>query len=106
MNQTAKAHLTRRGDNSDYRPNSQSCFLVVLGGKTTCHSFAFCSVSYMLMPAQDCTKNRIEELSEAVPETLKNVLLVMASRGVLTRDWKVGSLASLPVPILPPVCNF
>ena len=58
----------------------------------------------MLMPAvQDCTKNRIEELSEAVPETLKNVLLVMASRGVLTRDWKVGSHASLLVPILSPV---
>ncbi|KAL0041048.1 hypothetical protein WJX77_003321 [Trebouxia sp. C0004] len=42
----------------------------------------------ILQVLQDCTKNRIEELSEAVPETLKNVLLVMASRGVLTRDWK------------------
>ena len=40
---------------------------------------------------QDCTKNRIEELSEAVPENLKNVLLVMAQNGVLTRDWKVSA---------------
>ena len=47
-----------------------------------------CTLSFSVH-VQDCTKNRNEELSEAVPETLKNVLLVMAARGVLTRDWKV-----------------
>ncbi|KAL3131638.1 hypothetical protein ABBQ38_007935 [Trebouxia sp. C0009 RCD-2024] len=42
----------------------------------------------ILQVLQDCTKNRNEELNEAVPETLKNVLLVMAARRVLTREWK------------------
>ena len=49
----------------------------------------------VIVRLQDCTKNRNEELSEAVPETLKNVLLVMASRGVLTRDWKVRGNSSM-----------
>jgi len=32
----------------------------------------------------ECTKPRSEELAEAVPEALKNMLLVMAAQGVLT----------------------
>ena len=50
----------------------------------------------LLLLLQDCTKNRSEELAEAVPETLKNVLLVMASRGILKPDWKVWSPVLLP----------
>ncbi|KAK9841755.1 hypothetical protein WJX81_000904 [Elliptochloris bilobata] len=35
----------------------------------------------------ECTKPRSEELAEAVPEALKNMLLVMAAQGVLTPAW-------------------
>ncbi|KAK9828895.1 hypothetical protein WJX72_002652 [[Myrmecia] bisecta] len=42
----------------------------------------------VLQVLQACTKNHSEELSEAVPEALKNMLLVMADRGVLTPAWK------------------
>lgn len=41
---------------------------------------------------QDCTKNKSEEAAEAVPEAIKNMLLVLAAQGVLTPDWKVSSL--------------
>ncbi len=44
---------------------------------------------------QDCTKNHSEDLGEAVPEALKNMLLVMGARGVLKPDWKVGESAAL-----------
>ncbi len=37
----------------------------------------------------ECTKPRSEELAEAVPEALKNMLLVMAAQGVLTPAWTV-----------------
>ena len=40
----------------------------------------------------ECTKPRSEELAEAVPEALKNMLLVMAAQGVLTPAWTVRSL--------------
>jgi hypothetical protein len=33
--------------------------------------------------------NRSEVLAEAIPEALKNVLLVMAAQGVLTPSWTV-----------------
>jgi hypothetical protein len=39
--------------------------------------------------AQDCTKNKSEEAAEAVPEAIKNMLLVLAAQGILTPDWKV-----------------
>jgi hypothetical protein len=41
---------------------------------------------------QDCMAVRHEAVQEAVPENAKNMLLVMASSGILTPDWKVGSL--------------
>ena len=44
----------------------------------------------------ECKANRSEVLAEAVPEALKNVLLVMAAQGVLTPSWTVGSI-SMPV---------
>ena len=50
-------------------------------------------------PLQDCTKNHSEDLGEAVPEALKNMLLVMGARGVLKPDWKVGESAA-PAPQL------
>jgi hypothetical protein len=40
---------------------------------------------------QDCTKKRNEELAEAVPEALKNMLLVMNARGVLVESWTVSA---------------
>ena len=40
----------------------------------------------------ECTKPRSEELAEAVPEALKNMLLVMAAQGVLTPAWTVRFL--------------
>ena len=46
-------------------------------------------------PLQDCTKNHSEDLGEAVPEALKNMLLVMGARGVLKPDWKVRESAAL-----------
>ena len=48
---------------------------------------------------QDCTKNHSEDLGEAVPEALKNMLLVMGARGVLKPDWKVDESAA-PTPQL------
>lgn len=38
---------------------------------------------------QDCTKNHSEEAAEAVPEAIKNMLLVLAAQGVLNPEWKV-----------------
>ena len=38
----------------------------------------------------ECKRNRSEILAEAVPEALKNVLLVMAAQGVLTPSWTVS----------------
>ena len=38
---------------------------------------------------QECTKAKREESTELVPEALKNMLLVMASQDILTRDWRV-----------------
>ncbi len=46
----------------------------------------------MLHALAECTKPRSEELAEAVPEALKNMLLVMAAQGVLTPAWTVRSL--------------
>jgi hypothetical protein len=37
----------------------------------------------------ECKANRSEILAEAVPEAMKNVLLVMAAQGVLTPSWTV-----------------
>lgn len=37
----------------------------------------------------ECKRNRSEVLAEAVPEALKNVLLVMAAQGVLAPSWTV-----------------
>ena len=39
--------------------------------------------------AQECIYSKSEELIEYVPEALKNLLLVMASRGILTEQWRV-----------------
>ena len=49
----------------------------------------------MLHALAECTKPRSEELAEAVPEALKNMLLVMAAQGVLTPAWTVRSLPGL-----------
>jgi len=38
---------------------------------------------------QECIYSKSEELIEYVPEALKNLLLVMASRGILTEQWRV-----------------
>ncbi len=43
----------------------------------------------------ECTKPRSEELAEAVPEALKNMLLVMAAQGVLTPAWTVRFLPDM-----------
>jgi hypothetical protein len=37
----------------------------------------------------DAKRNRSEALAEAVPEALKNALLVMAAQGLLTPAWTV-----------------
>ena len=44
---------------------------------------------------QECIYSKSEELIEYVPEALKNLLLVMASRGILTEEWRVRSCTSL-----------
>lgn len=41
----------------------------------------------------ECKRNRSEVLAEAVPEALKNVLLVMAAQGVLAPSWTVRTHA-------------
>jgi hypothetical protein len=41
------------------------------------------------LSGQECQKTKSEELTEAVPEALKNTLLVMAAQGVLTPAWQV-----------------
>lgn len=43
----------------------------------------------VLVVLQSCTRNGNEELAEAVPETVKNMLLVMATRQILAPDWTV-----------------
>jgi len=51
----------------------------------------------------DCKRNRSEILAEAVPEALKNVLLVMAAQGVLAPSWTVclpSRVFLLDVPLL------
>lgn len=45
----------------------------------------WCALSQL----QECINSRSEELIEYVPEALKNLLLVMASRGILTEQWQV-----------------
>eukprot|EP00884_Botryococcus_braunii_P022699 jgi/Botrbrau1/9112/Bobra.0305s0016.2 len=42
----------------------------------------------VLQTLQDCTKNKSEEAAEAVPEAIKNMLLVLAAQGILTPEWK------------------
>ncbi len=44
----------------------------------------------------ECKRNRSELLAEAVPEALKNVLLVMAAQGVLAPSWTVCPWSSSP----------
>lgn len=48
-----------------------------------------------LTALQDCTKNHSEELAEAVPENLKNMLRCMSHQQVLTPSWADASGASL-----------
>lgn len=51
----------------------------------------------------DCKRNRSEILAEAVPEALKNVLLVTAAQGVLAPSWTVcgpSHISLLDVPLL------
>lgn len=43
-------------------------------------------------PPQECMAVKSEAVAEAVPENVKNMLLVLAAGGVLTPDWKVGGL--------------
>ena len=38
----------------------------------------------------ECNRSRSEVLAEAVPEAMKNVLLVMATRGLLSPAWMVS----------------
>ena len=51
----------------------------------------------------DAKRNRSEVLAEAVPEALKNALLVMAAQGTLTPAWTVrgagGSAAPAALPV-------
>lgn len=44
--------------------------------------------SRMLVTLQAATKNKSEELAESVPESVKNMLLVMAAQGVLVPEWR------------------
>lgn len=45
----------------------------------------------------ECKRNRSELLAEAVPEALKNVVLVMAAQGVLAPSWTVNSRSTSPL---------
>lgn len=38
-----------------------------------------------------CMKSNHEELLESVPENTKNMLLVLSTQGILTREWQDGS---------------
>lgn len=40
---------------------------------------------------QDCMAVRHEAVQESVPEAVKNMLLVLASSGILTPQWRVSS---------------
>jgi len=48
-----------------------------------------------LTALQECTRNHSEELSEAVPENLKNMLRYMSHQRVLVPEWKDAAGASL-----------
>ena len=43
----------------------------------------------------ECNSSQSETLAEAVPEAMKNVLLVMATRGVLSPAWTVSGRDSI-----------
>lgn len=47
----------------------------------------------MVQVLYECKRNRSEVLAEAVPEALKNVLLVMAAQGILAPSWTVRTHA-------------
>lgn len=51
--------------------------------------------------AQDCMAVRHEAVQESVPENAKNMLLVLASSGILTPSWKVHILRSMQPPLCP-----
>ena len=42
----------------------------------------------------ECNRSHSETLAEAVPEAMKNVLLVMATQGVLSPAWTVSQCAA------------
>ena len=52
----------------------------------------------------ECNRSHSETLAEAVPEAMKNVLLVMATQGVLTPAWTV-SCSCMPHPRLQAVLH-
>lgn len=43
---------------------------------------------FCLFLHQRCCVNRGDELSEAVPEEVKNLLLIMAKEGILVPEWR------------------
>lgn len=61
-------------------------FLLLLGQLQTLPSFPTMWLE-ILTVFQLCCVNRNDDLSEAVPEEVKNMLLVLAKEGILTKDW-------------------
>ena len=49
----------------------------------------------MVQVMYECKRSHSETLAEAIPETMKNVLLVMATRGVLSPAWTVSQCAAV-----------
>ena len=57
---------------------------------------AICEVVSHVQVMYECNRSQSETLAEAVPEAMKNVLLVMATHGILTPAWTV-SCASINI---------
>ncbi|GMH45726.1 hypothetical protein BSKO_13689 [Bryopsis sp. KO-2023] len=61
-------------------------FLLLLGQLRTLPTFPAMWLE-ILTVFQLCCVNRNDDLSEAVPEEVKNMLLVLAKEGILTKEW-------------------
>ena len=75
-----------RGEHSAAE-SSSTVLSLWLGSMMCCSSVCICMDVQVLY---ECKRNRSELLAEAVPEALKNVLLVMAAQGVLAPSWTVS----------------
>ena len=55
------------------------------------HLHCYPELVWLMQVMYECNRSHSETLAESVPEAMKNVLLVMATRGVLSPAWTVSA---------------